>query len=97
LILFFVFFPKLDSLREEFFAERKERERLQAQKDKMKRELEASQSRIASLQEQVMAGLYQILLIVDQDTSCHHQSDGNPVLLSQLNFFCNCSWLAVAN
>jgi hypothetical protein len=48
----------LDNLREEFFAERKERERLQAQKDKMKRELEASQSRIASLQEQVMAGLY---------------------------------------
>jgi predicted nucleic acid-binding Zn-ribbon protein len=69
LILFFVFFSKLDNLREEFFAERKERERLQAQKDKMKRELEASQSRIASLQEQVMAGLYQILLIVDQDHS----------------------------
>ena len=44
---------QLDTMRDEFFAERKERERLQSQKDKTKRELEAAQSRIASLQEQV--------------------------------------------
>ena len=41
-------------MRDEFFTERKERERIQSQKDKMKRELEAAQSRIASLQEQVL-------------------------------------------
>ena len=43
----------METLRDEFFTERKERERIQSQKDKMKRELEAAQSRIASLQEQV--------------------------------------------
>jgi uncharacterized protein (DUF3084 family) len=41
-------------MRDEFFTERKERERVQSQKDKTKRELEAAQSRIASLQEQVL-------------------------------------------
>jgi uncharacterized protein (DUF3084 family) len=41
-------------MRDEFFTERKERERIQSQKDKMKREIEAAQSRIASLQEQVL-------------------------------------------
>lgn len=44
---------QIDSFRDDFFTERKERERLQSQKDKMKRELDVSQSRIASLQEQV--------------------------------------------
>jgi hypothetical protein len=47
-------FSKLDTMRDEFFTERKERERVQSQKDKTKRELEAAQSRIASLQEQVL-------------------------------------------
>ena len=47
----FVF--QIDSFRDDFFTERKERERLQSQKDKMKREHEVAQSRIASLQEQV--------------------------------------------
>ena len=49
----FFFFSKFDTLRDEFFTDRKERERIQAQRDEMKRELEAAQSRIASLQEQV--------------------------------------------
>jgi uncharacterized protein (DUF3084 family) len=51
-------FYKLDTMRDEFFTERKERERLQSQKDKTKRELEAAQSRIASLQEQVVITYY---------------------------------------
>jgi hypothetical protein len=50
----FLLFSKLDTMRDEFFTERKERERVQSQKDKTKRELEAAQSRIASLQEQVL-------------------------------------------
>ena len=50
----FLLSSQLDTMRDEFFTERKERERIQSQKDKMKRELEAAQSRIASLQEQVL-------------------------------------------
>ena len=49
-------------MRDEFFAERKERERLQSQKDKTKRELEAAQSRIASLQEQVLTTEFRTLI-----------------------------------
>ena len=52
--VYLLVFSKIDNLRDEFFTERKERERLQSQKDKMKREHEAAQSRIASLQEQVI-------------------------------------------
>lgn len=59
-----MFYVKLDTVRDEFFAERKERERLQAQKDKTKRELEAAQSRIASLQEQVMFDLFSLIFKV---------------------------------
>ena len=51
--VFLMFVFQIDSFRDDFFTERKERERLQSQKDKMKREHEVAQSRIASLQEQV--------------------------------------------
>ena len=51
--VFLLFVFQIDSFRDDFFTERKERERLQSQKDKMKREHEVAQSRIASLQEQV--------------------------------------------